>query len=280
MKTLTREEFITAYNKGQRTFSRVNLSDVDLSGLTLLHCHFDNSILINTRFDKAMTVYLQFFDEIRTAPDEAEMRPTYLNRHSLESLYKAGHRDFRYVDLSKQDLSHLDLSGADFRASCLDEANLEGTHLLGIKTSYPEFTSPYRDHTTMSRTLYSQSSDHYGYAANRAILSDGNPLTSCRRYLQDYVKSSTPVVGSLYRFFTGAWNHNYIDEVNHVLKHWDKSNYQNIQSVINDIVRQKPIADEGGTLATDLKICARLGNETIVFKPIADQESFIPELGL
>lgn len=138
---LDRPMFLALYAEGHRDFCQVNLSRANLRNISVEHANFSGA---NLEFSavRGMRMYQCNLENIHVFG-------AYMDGEMVTSLYNAGHRDFRVVNLSGASLFDATLSNADFTGSSFDFADLRGADIVGSKFSKASFYGAKLDRQTL-----------------------------------------------------------------------------------------------------------------------------------
>jgi uncharacterized protein YjbI with pentapeptide repeats len=117
------ENFLAQYAAGERAFTKIDLSETDLSGINLTLADLQDALLIWANLQDASLYHVNL--------SGAKLRHANLNGAKLRSANLQG-ADFLNADLSHADLSWSNLRGANLTGANLAEANLKNAILENV----------------------------------------------------------------------------------------------------------------------------------------------------
>lgn len=117
------EAFLARYTAGERSFSKIDLSEADLSGINLTLADLQESQLIWANLQEASLYHVNLLG--------AKLRHANLRGAKLRSANLQG-ADFLNADLSETDLTWSNLTGANLTGANLTDANLKNAILDNV----------------------------------------------------------------------------------------------------------------------------------------------------
>jgi uncharacterized protein YjbI with pentapeptide repeats len=117
------EAFLAKYAAGERTFTKLDLSEADLSGINLTLADLREAQLIWANLQEASLYHVNL--------QGAKLRHANLKGAKLRSANLRG-ADFLNADLSETDLSWSNLTGANLTGANLTDANLKNAVLTNV----------------------------------------------------------------------------------------------------------------------------------------------------
>jgi uncharacterized protein YjbI with pentapeptide repeats len=117
------EAFLARYTAGERSFTKIDLSEADLSGINLTLADLQESQLIWANLQEASLYHVNLLG--------AKLRHANLRGAKLRSANLQG-ADFLNADLSETDLTWSNLTGANLTGANLTDANLKNAILDNV----------------------------------------------------------------------------------------------------------------------------------------------------